>query len=106
MNDVTVTEGTSATFTITKTGTATTSLTVNYATADGTAIAGSGNDYFSASGSTTFTAAQTTKTVLVVVLNGTVPEPTEHFFFNLTGVTGGTASISDPQGVGTILDND
>ncbi len=77
-------------------------VTVNYATADGTAVAGS--DFTAASGSVTFNAGETSKVVDVVVLNDLVTESTESFALNLTGVTNGV--IGDGVGVGTIVDDD
>lgn len=103
INDVSATEGGSLIFTVTKTGATTSSFSVNYATANGSATAGS--DYTSASGTLTFAAADTTKTVSVVTIDDTVAESAETVLLNLSAATGG-ATISDPQGVGTITDND
>ncbi|HXH95035.1 MAG TPA: Calx-beta domain-containing protein [Thermoanaerobaculia bacterium] len=106
INDVTLAEGnsgtTSFTFTVTLTPAAAFPVTVNYATADGTAIAGS--DYQPASGSLTFTAGQTTKTVTVLVNGDVTTEPNETFVVNLFNP--GNASISDAQGLGTITNDD
>lgn len=100
VNNVTGDEGTTFVFTITKAGTATGNITVNYATANNTAVAN--GDYNAKSGSVTFLASDTTKTVSVTVnINGLNPEPTETFYLNLTG-TGVT--FTDSQGVGTIYD--
>ena len=67
--DASVTEGnsgtTTANFTVTLSAAATSTVTVNYATANGTATAGS--DYVAASGTLTFTAGQTSKTIPVTV---------------------------------------
>ena len=59
INNVSSIEGGSLTFTVTKSGTATGSLSVSYATANGTAAAGS--DYTAASGTLTFAQADTTR---------------------------------------------
>src|SRR5687768_11906034 len=67
VNDVTATEGSDLSFTVTKTGSTSSSFSVNYATANGTAVAGS--DYTAASNTLTFTAAQTAKTVNVATTN-------------------------------------
>src|SRR5207253_2370565 len=87
INDVTVTEGNtgsvSATFTLTLSAAYGQPVTVHYATADGSATAGS--DYTAASGDVTFAAGQTTQTVTVAVLGDRLPEPTENFTVNLTG---------------------
>ena len=103
INDVAATEGGTLSLTVTKTGSTSSSFSVNYATANGTAVAGS--DYTSASGTLTFAAADTTKTVSVVTIDDTAVESAETVLFNLSNATGG-ATISDGQGVGTINDND
>lgn len=106
INDVSANEGNSGTtaftFTVTKTGATEQVVTVNYATADGSATAPS--DYASASGTLTFAAGETTKTVTVLVNGDTSVEANETFFVNLT--TPVNASISDFQGQGTIVNDD
>ena len=95
-------EGTSFSFTITKTGSTTSNFSVNYATANNTAVESS--DYAAVAGTLTFAPTETTKTVSVTVhQNGINAEPTESFFLNLSDATGG-ATISDGQGIGTIND--
>lgn len=103
INDVSVTEGGTLSFTVTKAGTTASSFSVNYATANVTAIAGS--DYTSTSGTLTFAAADTTKTVSVSTTDDASVESVETLNVNLSGPTGG-ATITDAQGVGTINDND
>ncbi|MBB3266228.1 endoglucanase [Azospirillum sp. OGB3] len=73
-------------------------VTVDYATADGTAKAGS--DYLATSGKLTFAAGETTKTVAVKVLSDDVVEGVETFNLKLSNPT--QATISDGTGVGTI----
>ena len=106
INDVTLAEGNSGTtsfdFTVTLSPASAFPVTVNYATADGTAIVGS--DYQPSSGSLTFTPGQTTKTVSVLVTGDVTTEPNETFFVNLFNP--GNASISDAQGLGTITNDD
>jgi hypothetical protein len=106
INDVAVTEGNSGTinavFTVTLSPASAQTVTVNFATADGTATAGS--DYTATSGTLTFSPGETSKTITVAVNGDTFNEATETFFVNLTSPT--NASISDGQGVGTINDND
>ena len=102
-SNASVTEGTNSVFTITKSGTATTSLTVGYATADGTAVAP--GDYTAKSGSLTFTTAQTEKTVSVVTIDDTTVESPESFTMSLSGPTGG-ATIGTGMATATIDDND
>jgi len=103
VNDVSATEGSNLSFTVTKTGSTTSSFSVNYATANGSAAAGS--DYTSASGTLTFLASETTKTVSVATIDDTAVESAESVLLNLSGASGG-ATIADSQGVGTINDND
>src|SRR5262249_55201826 len=93
---------TAATFTVTLSTTSDRTVTVNYATADGTATAGS--DYTAASGSLSFAPGQTSKTVSVNVLGDTVTEANETFAVNLSGAT--NARIARGTGTGTILDDD
>jgi len=106
INDVTVTEGNTgsvgAVFTVSLPAASTQTVTVQYATANGTATAGS--DYTAASGTLTFTAGQLTQTITVAVLGDTVFEPNETFMVNLTNPT--NATIADGQGVGTITNDD
>lgn len=78
-------------------------VSLNYATANGTALAGS--DYTAASGSVTFPPLTSgPQTVNVAVLGDTSVEGDETFVLNLSGVSG--ASLPDPQAQGTILDDD
>ena len=77
-------------------------VAVDYATADGTALAGS--DYTATSNSLTFSPGQTSKTVPVPVTNDSLNEDDETFTLNLTNASG--AGIVDAQGVGTIQDDD
>ncbi len=101
INDTSVTEGQTATFTVTLSPAATAQVTVNYATANGTAGL---TDYSTASGTLTYPAGTTTRTIAVATINDTAVEQTETFLVNLNAATG--ATISDGQGVGSILDND
>jgi hypothetical protein len=106
INDVSRTEGnaktTLFTFTVSLSAAAGEAVTLNYATANGTAIAGS--DYQAKTGSLTFAPGETAKTVTVAVLGEKLKEANETFFVNLSGAVG--ADIVDSQGLGTILDDD
>ena len=106
--DVSVTEGnagnTPAGFTVTLTSPTAGSVTVDYATADGTATV-AGNDYLAATGTLTFSPGQTSRVVTVSVVGDVTPELNENFFVNLSNLTGG-GSINDGQGVGTIVNDD
>lgn len=99
-----VTEGANSVFTITKTGTASGSCSVNYASAGGTATAGS--DYTTASGSLTFTSSQTSQTVSVATIDDTTVESAETFTMALSSPTGGSMLGSPSSATGTINDND
>jgi len=107
VNDVTVTEGnggaTHATFTLSLVPAPEGPVTVDYATAGGTAS--SPRDYGFTQGTATFSAGETSKTVTVVVNGDTRPEANETFFLNLSSPTGG-AVIDDAQGKGTIVSDD
>ena len=106
VNDVTVTEGnagtTNASFTVTLGAASARTVTVDYATADGSAT--SPADYAAASGPLTFAPGQTTRTVTVLVNGDLVNEGTETYFLNLSNP--GNATIADNQGGGTIIDDD
>jgi len=106
VSDTTVTEGDSgqvdATFTLSLSASPAQPVSVDYATADDTAIAP--GDYASASGTVTFAAGETNKTVTVAVRGDQLDEPDERFLVNLSNAQG--ATVSDGQGVGTIADDD
>jgi hypothetical protein len=78
-------------------------VTVDYTTSDGAALAGS--DYTATSGTLTFTPGQTSKPIPVTIVNDALAEDDETFTLNLSNATGGIA-IADPQGVGTIVNDD
>jgi hypothetical protein len=79
---------------------ATAPVTVQYATASGTAIAGS--DFVATTGTLTFPPGSTTQTVSVSVLPGVVGEGTETFALHLSGAV--NATIADGVGVATIVE--
>ncbi len=106
INDVTISEGNSGTknaiFTVNLSAASGKTTTVNFATANGTATAGS--DYTARSGTLTFAPGETTKTIAVPIIGDTVVESNETFTLNLSGAT--NATISDSQGVATITNDD
>ena len=105
IGDVSVSEGVAggkAKFTVSLGAASGREVTVEYATSDGTAT--SGSDYTSASGTLTFAAGDTSKTVEVSVTNDSVDEADETFTVTLSSAT--NASISDATAVGTITDDD
>jgi 6-phosphogluconolactonase (cycloisomerase 2 family) len=91
-----------ATFAVTLSSPTSSTVTVNWASANGTAVAGS--DYDTASGVLTFAPGETTKTVAVPVRGDTTEEPDETFVVNLSGQT--NATIADGSGAGTIQNDD
>jgi hypothetical protein len=109
VDDVTVDEGsgggtTPATFTVTLLGgPSPTPITVNYATANGSATAPA--DYAAATGTVTFAPGETSKPVTVQVARDNVDEPNETFTLNLSAPSAGVFLV-DGQGVGTIVDDD
>jgi hypothetical protein len=78
-------------------------VSVDYATADGTAIAGS--DYTSTSDTLTFTPGLTSMSVPVTIVNDALAEDNETFTLHLSNATGGIA-ITDASGTGTIQNDD
>ena len=106
IDDVSLTEGNAGTLTLTFTATLSIAsgktVTVAYATADGTAVAPA--DYTTAAGTVTFAAGQISRPVAITIRGDTLDEFDETLAVNLSAPT--NASIADSQGVGTILDND
>ena len=106
IGDASITEGDSGTaqlsFTVTLSQAATGPVTVNYSTANGTATAGS--DYTARSGTVTFAAGETTKTVTVPITGDAAVEGNETFTISLAGASG--ATIADGAATGTIVNND
>ena len=81
------------------------SVNVNYTTRDGTAIAG--QDFVAKSGTLSFAPGESVKTVVVDLLDDTLPEPLERFSFVLSsplnaaladGVAAGEIALSDGAG--------
>ena len=85
-------------FTVTLTPASSDPVTVRYATAGGTATAGS--DYVSSAGTLTFAPGTTTQIIQVPVNADLVREPDEAFAVNLSAPT--NATLSRATGVGTI----
>jgi hypothetical protein len=92
----------SATFAVTLSKPFSQPVSVSYATADYTAIAGS--DYQAASGTLTFAPGETTKTITITVNGDRLLEQDETFLVNLGGPA--NAVLADGQAVGTILDDE
>jgi len=90
-------------FTVSVSGSPMSTVSVDWATGGGTASPVT--DYVPANGTVTLPVGVTTKTVTIQVVGDTIPEPNETFFVNLSNPSP-NAYIVDPQGVGTILNDD
>jgi hypothetical protein len=110
INDITQTEGTSLTgftaynFTVTLSIPTTDIVTVQVATADFTATAGSGDYQAVPLTTVTFGPGETTKTVTVQVRQDDLQEGTEQLRVLLSNAT--NATLVDSQGLGTITNDD
>ena len=89
-------------FVVTLNRAASDTVTVDYATADGTATAG--EDYTAASGTLTFVAGVLSQTVAVTLLDDAIDEGRETFTLTLSNPTG--AQIADGEATGTIVNTD
>lgn len=101
LGDVGLVRGTSGTspltFTVTLIPAATTAVSVNYATQNNSAVAP--GDYTATSGTLTFSAGQTTKTVSVNVVGNTTTVTDDSFYLTLSGATGATIERSSAYGI-------
>lgn len=111
IGDVTMAEGDSGdtilTFQVTLNAAVDSDVTVNFATADDTGLAGS--DYTANSGLLTFDGtAGEIETIQVTVSGDKLVELDESFFVNLSGLLAGGRSVTldDVQGLGTITNDD
>ena len=99
--DASAAEGGSLALTVSLTPVSGRAVTVDWATSDGTAKSA---DYTAASGSLTFAAGDTTKTVTVSTTEDTLYEEDETFTVTLSNP--GNALIGDASATGTIADDD
>ncbi|MCP9914452.1 hypothetical protein KBZ07_13795 [Cyanobium sp. BA20m-14] len=97
----TVVEGqtTSVTYTVSMSAASPLAASVAYATANGTATAGS--DYTASSGSLSFAAGETSKTITINLLNDSLNESDETFSLSLSAPT--NATLGSPSSVITTL---
>jgi len=106
ISDRSVTEGntgsSTASFIVSLNTPGTQSITVNYTTANQTAL--SPSDYQATSGILTFTTGATSRTISVAVKGDTLIEPNETFFVNLSNPS--NATVIKNIGIGTIINND
>jgi Ca2+-binding RTX toxin-like protein len=99
-NGQTVVEGLTSpqnlSYTVSLSGSSPQTITVQYSTANGTALAGS--DYTATTGTLTFTPGVTSQTISIPILNDSVNEANETFTLKLTSPTnailGGTATVT------------
>lgn len=106
ISDAVVEEGqsgqTAIVFTVSLSKTSSKPVSVNFATADGTAEAGS--DYASKAGLLTFAPGEKSKSIKVLVNGDSDIEAHEWFAVNLSGAR--NASVSDSQARGSIYNDD
>ena len=106
VRDVTVAEGnsgtTQATFVVALSGPSSQSVSFSFATANGTATAGS--DYVATSGASSFAPGEVEKPVVVLVNGVTVDETQETLFLDISNVQ--NATVSSSRGNGFINDDD
>jgi Calx-beta domain-containing protein len=107
IDDVSQYEGrngnTKFTFTVTLDSPSTQSVSVKYATANGTATT-SNSDYYATSGTLTFAPGETSKTITVLVKGDKKKESDETFYVNLFDPV--NVLLDDAQGIGTIRNDD
>src|SRR5689334_1257311 len=106
VHDVVVVEGnsgtTQATFVVALSAASSQSVSCSFATANGTATAGS--DYVATSGALTFAPGEVEKPVVVLVNGDTVDEAQETFFLDISNVQ--NATVNSSRGTGFINDDD
>ena len=100
VSDASAAEGDSVVFTVSLSATSSQQVTVDYATSDGTATAG--EDYTATSGTLTFQAGETSKTISVPIIDDTEDDGGETFTLTLSNASG--ADLGDAEATGTIRD--
>jgi hypothetical protein len=107
ISDVIKNEGNSGTtrfvFTVSLSAASSVPVTVNYATANGSARKND-NDYVAKTGKLTFAPGETSKSITISVKGDKKNESDESFFVTLSNAKG--ALLDDAQGEGTILNDD
>ena len=94
---------TTANFLVTLSSPAATTQTVNFATSNGSAT--SGSDFAATSGTVTFLAGETQKSIPVTIFGDTTVESDETFFVTLSSPSAGI-TLGTVTGTGTILNDD
>ena len=95
-------EGDVLAFDVTLAGSSERSVTVSYATSDGTAVAG--EDYEAVSGTLTFAPGESELTVYVSILDDAAYEPEEYFSLELSSPANATLAVRSVTG--NIIDDD
>ncbi|MEY2550640.1 MAG: hypothetical protein QOG12_784 [Verrucomicrobiota bacterium] len=107
VDDVTIVEGNggsaNAVFTVSLSSVGQNLITVNFATADGTATSAD-NDYVPVNGSLSFVPGETTKSITVAIVGDAKPETNETFSINLSSPA--NAVLGKRTGQGTITNDD
>ncbi len=107
ISDLSQAEGTGTnprfTFNVTLNAKSNVSVSVKYATANGTATTAD-RDYASRSGTLTLSAGQTSRPITVLVTGDARLEADETFFVNLSAPSG--ATLADRRGQGTLINDD
>ena len=102
VSDASATEGSAVAFTVSLSAASSQQVTVAYATSGGTAT--SGTDFSETSGTLTFAANETSKTVSVATTEDSDDEADETFTLTLSSPT--HATLADATATGTINDDD
>ncbi|MBD8524602.1 Calx-beta domain-containing protein [Pseudomarimonas arenosa] len=106
IGDAQVTEGTggskSIAFTVALSHASSSAISVDWATVNGTAVAPA--DYAAGSGTLTFSAGQTSRTITRSVVTDSIDEPDESFLIRLSNPV--NAGIADAEAQGSIIDDD
>ena len=103
VSDASANEGGVLEFTVSRSGYSGDSVTVNYVTANGSAKAG--NDYTAQTGTISFAAGETSKTISVATTEDSLIESDETVILNLSEPSNG-GTIADGTASGTIEDDD
>ena len=96
--------GPAAVITVVRTGGTASGVTVQYATSNGTALAGL--DYLARTGTLTFGAGQTSRTFTVPILDDAQAEPVETVLLTLSNPGGGGFLVAPKTALLRILDNE
>jgi hypothetical protein len=94
----------SAVITVTRSGGASSAVSANYTTANGTAVAGS--DYGATSSTVTFAPGEYSKNITIPIINDSVSEPTESFSVALSNPSNNATLGVQANTTVTISDND